>query len=125
MEGRRIKRGEKSVRRGEAIIDAKERGGSEGHQPGAAALASAAVATVSQVGTLPWQPHLLAINHLPGSNCAASTDAAGRYAARLFQANSEARTKALASVMNPMPGIDFLFDSSVDASGHDPTGWMG
>lgn len=90
MEGRRIKRGEESVRRGEAIIDAKERGGSEGHQP----AASAAVATVAQVGTLPWQPHLLAINHLPGSNCAASTDAAGHYVAPLFQAEAGLRDES-------------------------------
>lgn len=31
------------------------------------AFTTAAVAIVAQVGRLPWQPHLLAINHLPGA----------------------------------------------------------
>lgn len=52
------------------------------------ALTSAAVAIVAQVGKLPWQPHLLAVNHLPRSNWhAVPTNTASHYVAWCLDAS--------------------------------------
>lgn len=72
----------------------------------AAALTSAAVAIVAEAGSSPWQPHLLAINHLPGSDCMLHLPTAGH----------RARSTASTSGINPMPGGDFLFASGTDIS---------